>query len=94
MLNLKQNNERLQRLVTSKSLTSSQSSLPSDPERRFSMTEVASSVAALSNGDANSSINADQLEDISVGDASYSVVANSTPVNTSTAGKSVAEICK
>ncbi|XP_043498796.1 protein sickie isoform X2 [Polistes fuscatus] len=49
MLNLKQNNERLQRLVTSKSLTSSQSSLPSDPDRRFSMTEVASSVAALSN---------------------------------------------
>ncbi|XP_034945344.1 protein sickie isoform X2 [Chelonus insularis] len=64
MLNLKQNNERLQRLVTSKSLTSSQSSLPSDPERRFSMTEVASSVAALANGDDGSA--ADQLEDLSV----------------------------
>ncbi|KMR05346.1 protein sickie-like protein [Lasius niger] len=64
MLNLKQNNERLQRLVTSKSLTSSQSSLPSDPDRRFSMTEVASSVAALSNGDASST--ADQLEDLNV----------------------------
>ncbi|XP_015599262.1 protein sickie isoform X3 [Cephus cinctus] len=64
MLNLKQNNERLQRLVTSKSLTSSQSSLPSDPERRFSMTEVASSVAALSNGDNTSA--ADQLEDLNV----------------------------
>ncbi|XP_012287045.1 protein sickie, partial [Orussus abietinus] len=64
MLNLKQNNERLQRLVTSKSLTSSQSSLPSDPERRFSMTEVASSVAALSNGDNAST--ADQLEDLNV----------------------------
>ncbi|KAK0172666.1 hypothetical protein PV328_005959 [Microctonus aethiopoides] len=65
MLNLKQNNERLQRLVTSKSLTSSQSSLPSDPERRFSMTEVASTVAALSNGD-HSSTNDHQLEDLSV----------------------------
>ncbi|OAD53338.1 Protein sickie [Eufriesea mexicana] len=64
MLNLKQNNERLQRLVTSKSLTSSQSSLPSDPDRRFSMTEVASTVAALSNGD--TSTTADQLEDLNV----------------------------
>ncbi|XP_033333636.2 sickie isoform X8 [Megalopta genalis] len=64
MLNLKQNNERLQRLVTSKSLTSSQSSLPSDPDRRFSMTEVASTVAALSNGDASSA--ADQLENLNV----------------------------
>ncbi|CAL7947147.1 unnamed protein product [Xylocopa violacea] len=64
MLNLKQNNERLQRLVTSKSLTSSQSSLPSDPDRRFSMTEVASTVAALANGD--TSTTADQLEDLNV----------------------------
>ncbi|XP_076161208.1 sickie isoform X2 [Ptiloglossa arizonensis] len=64
MLNLKQNNERLQRLVTSKSLTSSQSSLPSDPDRRFSMTEVASTVAALSNGDTSST--ADQLENLNV----------------------------
>ena len=64
MLNLKQNNERLQRLVTSKSLTSSQSSLPSDPERRFSMTEAASTVAALSNGDHNS--RSDQLEDLNI----------------------------
>ncbi|CAG5097297.1 Similar to sick: Protein sickie (Drosophila melanogaster) [Cotesia congregata] len=62
MLNLKQNNERLQRLVTSKSLTSSQSSLPSDPERRFSLTEVVSSVAALSNGDHSS----EQLEELGV----------------------------
>ncbi|XP_074101205.1 sickie isoform X2 [Cotesia typhae] len=62
MLNLKQNNERLQRLVTSKSLTSSQSSLPSDPERRFSMTEVVSSVAALSNGEHSS----EQLQDLGV----------------------------
>ncbi|XP_046669946.1 protein sickie isoform X3 [Homalodisca vitripennis] len=38
MLNLKQDNERLQRIVTSKSLTSSQSSLPlNEVERRFSM---------------------------------------------------------
>lgn len=74
MLNLKQNNERLQRLVTSKSLTSSQSSLPSDPDRRFSMTEVASSVAALSNGDASST--ADQLEDLNVPE--HTVVPSST----------------
>lgn len=42
MLNLKQDNERLQRIVTSKSLTSSQSSLPitDNIERRFSMTET------------------------------------------------------
>ncbi|PNF13684.1 hypothetical protein B7P43_G15281 [Cryptotermes secundus] len=42
MLNLKQDNERLQRIVTSKSLTSSQSSLPitDSLERRFSMTET------------------------------------------------------
>ncbi|XP_063244116.1 protein sickie isoform X2 [Bacillus rossius redtenbacheri] len=41
MLNLKQDNERLQRIVTSKSLTSSQSSLPHTDslERRFSMTD-------------------------------------------------------
>lgn len=64
MLNLKQNNERLQRLVTSKSLTSSQSSLPSDPERRFSMTEAASTVAALSNGGHNS--RSDQLEGLNI----------------------------
>ncbi|XP_011694751.1 PREDICTED: uncharacterized protein LOC105454090 [Wasmannia auropunctata] len=74
MLNLKQNNERLQRLVTSKSLTSSQSSLPSDPDRRFSMTEVASSVAALSNGDISST--ADQLEDLNV-PIEHSVVPSS-----------------
>lgn len=38
MLNLKQDNERLQRIVTSKSLTSSQNSLPlNEAERRFSM---------------------------------------------------------
>ncbi|KAL0112466.1 hypothetical protein PUN28_012057 [Cardiocondyla obscurior] len=74
MLNLKQNNERLQRLVTSKSLTSSQSSLPSDPDRRFSMTEVASSVAALSNGDVSSA--ADQLEDLNV-PVEHSVVPTS-----------------
>lgn len=74
MLNLKQNNERLQRLVTSKSLTSSQSSLPSDPDRRFSMTEVASSVAALSNGDVSST--ADQLEDLNV-PVEHSVVSSS-----------------
>ncbi|KAK7793538.1 hypothetical protein R5R35_002523 [Gryllus longicercus] len=42
MLNLKQDNERLQRIVTSKSLTSSQSSLPvtDSLERRFSLTET------------------------------------------------------
>ncbi|KAG5326231.1 SICK protein, partial [Pseudoatta argentina] len=74
MLNLKQNNERLQRLVTSKSLTSSQSSLPSDPDRRFSMTEMASSVAALSNGDVSST--ADQLEDLNV-PVEHSVVSSS-----------------
>ncbi|XP_026828605.1 uncharacterized protein LOC105282273 [Ooceraea biroi] len=80
MLNLKQNNERLQRLVTSKSLTSSQSSLPSDPDRRFSMTEVASSVAALSNGDASST--ADQLEDLSV-PVEHTVVPSSTTTSES-----------
>ncbi|XP_017875631.2 protein sickie isoform X2 [Ceratina calcarata] len=74
MLNLKQNNERLQRLVTSKSLTSSQSSLPSDPDRRFSMTEVASTVAALANGDASTT--ADQLEDLNVPE--HSVVSSTT----------------
>nr|KAF7435986.1 hypothetical protein H0235_004177 [Vespula pensylvanica] len=79
MLNLKQNNERLQRLVTSKSLTSSQSSLPSDPDRRFSMTEVASSVAALSNGDSSST--ADQLEDLNVPE--HSVVPSSATSATS-----------
>ncbi|KAG7209342.1 hypothetical protein KM043_015445 [Ampulex compressa] len=79
MLNLKQNNERLQRLVTSKSLTSSQSSLPSDPDRRFSMTEVASSVAALSNGDNGGAT--DQLEDLNVPE--HTVV----PSATSTAGE-------
>ncbi|RZF40004.1 hypothetical protein LSTR_LSTR002407, partial [Laodelphax striatellus] len=44
MLNLKQDNERLQRIVTSKSLTSSQSSLPMNDslERRFSMTDAVS----------------------------------------------------
>lgn len=68
MLNLKQDNERLQRLVTSKSLTSSQSSLPSDPDRRFSMTEVASSVAALSNGDNNTTTIVDKLDDLTVPD--------------------------
>ncbi|XP_076233469.1 uncharacterized protein LOC143178604 isoform X3 [Calliopsis andreniformis] len=83
MLNLKQNNERLQRLVTSKSLTSSQSSLPSDPDRRFSMTEVASTVAALSNGDSNSA--ADQLEDLNVPD--HPVV----PSTTSTTGEPAME---
>lgn len=76
MLNLKQNNERLQRLVTSKSLTSSQSSLPSDPERRFSMTEVATSVAAMANGSANSG--ADELEDLSVPEHSESPTTTST----------------
>ncbi|KAK9498641.1 hypothetical protein O3M35_003227 [Rhynocoris fuscipes] len=42
MVNLKQDNERLQRLVTSKSLTSSQSSLPRNDslERRFSMNDA------------------------------------------------------
>ncbi|KAG6800405.1 protein sickie-like [Apis mellifera caucasica] len=83
MLNLKQNNERLQRLVTSKSLTSSQSSLPSDPDRRFSMTEVASTVAALSNGD--TSTTADQLEDLNVPE--HSVV----PSTTSTTGEPTLE---
>ncbi|KOC60556.1 Neuron navigator 2 [Habropoda laboriosa] len=83
MLNLKQNNERLQRLVTSKSLTSSQSSLPSDPDRRFSMTEVASTVAALSNGD--SSTTTDQLEDLNVPE--HTVV----PSATSTAGEPALE---
>ncbi|XP_068629056.1 protein sickie isoform X2 [Battus philenor] len=40
MLNLKQNNERLQRLVTSRSLAGSQSSLPaSDDPRRFSLAD-------------------------------------------------------
>ncbi|KAI4492848.1 hypothetical protein M0804_002639 [Polistes exclamans] len=78
MLNLKQNNERLQRLVTSKSLTSSQSSLPSDPDRRFSMTEVASSVAALSNGESSST--ADQLEDLNVPE--HSVVPSATSTTT------------
>lgn len=83
MLNLKQNNERLQRLVTSKSLTSSQSSLPSDPDRRFSMTEVASTVAALSNGD--TSTTTDQLEDLNVPE--HSVV----PSTTSTTGEPTLE---
>ncbi|XP_029033114.1 protein sickie isoform X1 [Osmia bicornis bicornis] len=83
MLNLKQNNERLQRLVTSKSLTSSQSSLPSDPDRRFSMTEVASTVAALSNGDTGTT--ADQLEDLNVPE--HTVVAS----NTSTVGEPTLE---
>ncbi|XP_076628105.1 sickie isoform X2 [Colletes latitarsis] len=83
MLNLKQNNERLQRLVTSKSLTSSQSSLPSDPDRRFSMTEVASTVAALSNGDTNTT--ADQLENLNVPE--HSVV----PSTTSTTGEPAME---
>ncbi|XP_033184051.2 sickie isoform X1 [Bombus vancouverensis nearcticus] len=83
MLNLKQNNERLQRLVTSKSLTSSQSSLPSDPDRRFSMTEVASTVAALSNGD--TSTTADQLEDLNVPE--HPVV----PSTTSTTGEPTLE---
>uniref|UniRef100_A0A0K8SI33 AAA+ ATPase domain-containing protein n=2 Tax=Lygus hesperus TaxID=30085 RepID=A0A0K8SI33_LYGHE len=42
MVNLKQDNERLQRLVTSKSLTSSQTSLPRNDslERRFSMSDA------------------------------------------------------
>ncbi|KAL1138820.1 hypothetical protein AAG570_008882, partial [Ranatra chinensis] len=42
MFNLKQDNERLQRIVTSKSLTSSQSSLPRNDslERRFSMNDA------------------------------------------------------
>ncbi|BES93428.1 neuron navigator [Nesidiocoris tenuis] len=42
MVNLKQDNERLQRIVTSKSLTSSQSSLPRTDslERRFSMNDA------------------------------------------------------
>ena len=83
MLNLKQNNERLQRLVTSKSLTSSQSSLPSDPDRRFSMTEVASTVAALSNGDTSRAT--DQLEDLNVPE--HSVV----PSATSTTGEPTME---
>ncbi|XP_076674317.1 sickie isoform X3 [Andrena cerasifolii] len=83
MLNLKQNNERLQRLVTSKSLTSSQSSLPSDPDRRFSMTEVASTVAALSNGDTSRAT--DQLEDLNVPE--HSVV----PSVTSTTGEPTME---
>ncbi|KPJ15544.1 Protein sickie [Papilio machaon] len=40
MLNLKQNNERLQRLVTSRSLAGSQSSLPAaDDPRRFSLAD-------------------------------------------------------
>ncbi|XP_054270358.1 protein sickie isoform X2 [Macrosteles quadrilineatus] len=44
MLNLKQDNERLQRIVTSKSLTSSQSSLPlNEVERRYSMGDAITS---------------------------------------------------
>ncbi|KAE8747145.1 hypothetical protein FOCC_FOCC006143 [Frankliniella occidentalis] len=44
MLNLKQDNERLQRIVTSKSLTTSQCSLAMDSlERRFSMTDATNS---------------------------------------------------
>lgn len=44
MLNLKQDNERLQRIVTSKSLTTSQCSLAMDGlERRFSMTDASNS---------------------------------------------------
>lgn len=91
MLNLKQNNERLQRLVTSKSLTSSQSSLPSDPERRFSMTEVASSVAAMSSGGNNSGL--DQLEDLTVPDHPVSQTTGSTtnepPIEQDTDGKRI-----
>ncbi|XP_011299499.1 protein sickie [Fopius arisanus] len=64
MINLKQDNERLQRLVTSKSLTSSQSSLRSDPERRFSMTEVPSTGGLANGGDHTSTV--DQLDDIGV----------------------------
>lgn len=44
MLNLKQDNERLQRIVTSKSLTTSQCSLAMEGlERRFSMTDATNS---------------------------------------------------
>lgn len=48
MMSLKQDNERLQRIVTSKSLTSSQSSLPitESLERRFSMSDT-SALAAM-----------------------------------------------
>ncbi|XP_048506232.1 protein sickie isoform X2 [Athalia rosae] len=91
MLNLKQNNERLQRLVTSKSLTSSQSSLPSDPERRFSMTEVASSVAAMSSGGTGSGT--DQLEDITVVEhpvvQSTSTTTTEPPMEQDTDGKRI-----
>ncbi|XP_046739930.1 protein sickie isoform X1 [Diprion similis] len=92
MLNLKQNNERLQRLVTSKSLTSSQSSLPSDPERRFSMTEVASSVAAMSSG-GNHPQGTDQLEDLSVPEHSVvqttTTMTNEPPIEQDTDGKRI-----
>lgn len=87
MLNLKQNNERLQRLVTSKSLTSSQSSLPSDPDRRFSMTEMASSVAALSNGDGTSTT--DHLENLNVSEHTVSSTTPETILEQDTDGKRI-----
>lgn len=55
MLSLKQDNDRLQRLVTSKSLTSSQSSLQQQNDidafdRRLSATEITNNSAAASIG--------------------------------------------
>lgn len=76
MNNLKQNNERLQQLVTSKSLTSSQSSLPNDPERRFS-------VAALSNGDHHTS-NSDQMEDLNVSEHTVASAYTTTTTTSET----------
>ncbi|XP_063983486.1 protein sickie isoform X2 [Diachasmimorpha longicaudata] len=84
MINLKQDNERLQRLVTSKSLTSSQSSLPSDPDRRFSMTEVPTS-GGLPNGDHTSTV--EQLDDIPVPE--HSIVPTTEPVIEDTDGKRI-----
>lgn len=84
MLNLKQNNERLQRLVTSKSLTSSQSSLPSDQERRFSMTEVATSVASLANGNGP-----EQMDDLEVPEHSVVPTTSEPAVEQDTDGKRI-----
>ncbi|XP_043276440.1 protein sickie isoform X2 [Venturia canescens] len=92
MKNLRENNERLQRLVTSKSLTSSQSSMPTDPERRYSMTEVAYSVTAMSNGDHHPN-NGDQMEDINVTEhavvSTYTGTQSETVIEQDTDGKRI-----